>query len=117
MPTTTKKHSTTAKPSTTKPTTPSDAAQRRIVASIQEACDEADRELYGAYCAGFSQALAGTSCAGLSPSDTLDVHEVVAYTMGLTHGTVARAQPGDAIDMMSSLRDVVAGVADYMATR
>ena len=82
----------------------------RIVSALSRLCDEADQEMYGAYCAGFSQGIAGTLCGGLSPSDEAQVSEVVAYAMGQAHGTMARAQPGNAINQLSPLRDVVAAV-------
>lgn len=92
------------------------AAAAAMAALLRTARREADAELYGAYCAGFSQALAGTSCAGLSPSEELDVREVVAYAMGLSHGTEARATPTAASTWLLHLVDVVCAVSDYMAS-
>lgn len=91
-------------------------AAAAMAALLRTARREADAELYGAYCAGFSQALAGTSCAGLSPSEELDVREVVAYAMGLSHGTEARATPMTASTRLLHLVDVVDAVDDYMAS-
>ena len=94
----------TAKP---RPKRPNAATVRAAARAYQ---NHLDREVYKAYCAGFSRQMQHskkTAAVLMLDADTATTAEIVAFAMGLEHG--GRGQ------LLCNLDDVVTAVAAYTA--
>lgn len=107
---TTKKTATAKKTKTAKKTAKPRGNAATVRATIRAYQNHLDREVYKAYCAGFSRQMQHSkkTAAVLMPdADNATTAEIVAFALGLEHG--GRGQ------LLCNLDDVVTAVAAYTA--